>query len=245
MVRDRNAHGSRELSEDSWTRSVTADLERSRKIAWIVAAVASAIALLLALALIIVLPLKTVVPYTLLVDRQTGNVEALEPLEETMISPDTALTRSFLAQYVIARESFDPAAVQRDYRRTALWSSGDARRRYMETMNGSNPASPFARLPPGTTIETEITSVSSLGRGSALVRFATVRSDRGGTPLAPQYWAAVVNYGYSEARMSEADRLLNPLGFQVTRYRRDQETLAPPQQPAPAYPMPPGTDNSG
>ena len=25
--------------------------------------------------------------------------------------------------------------------------------------------------------------------------------------------------------MSEADRLTNPLGFQVTRYRRDAETL--------------------
>ena len=231
--------------EDSWTQSVTADLERSRKVAWIVAGIASAIALLLTIALVILLPLKTVVPYTLMVDRQTGNVEALEPLEEAMVSPDTALTRSFLAQYVIARESFDPVGVQRDYRRTALWSSGDARRRYMETMNASNPASPFAQLPPGATVDTEITSVSSLGRGSALVRFATIRTDRGGTPLEPQHWAAVVSYGYSEARMSEADRLLNPLGFQVTRYRRDQETLPLQPQSAPAYSNAPAPDYAG
>ena len=235
------------IAEDSWTRSVTADIERSRKVAWIVAGVASAIALLAMIALVLLMPLKTTVPYTLMVDRQTGNVQALDPLDEARVAPDTALTRSFLAQYVIARESFDPGAVQYDYRRTALWSAGEARRRYIESMNASDPRSPFAQLPPGATVETDITSVSSLGRGSALVRFATIRTDRGGTAFEPQHWAAVVNYGYSTARMSEADRLLNPLGFQVTRYRRDQETLQ--QQtgpaPAPASPVVPGVENAG
>ncbi len=231
--------------DDTWAKSVTADLERSRKVAWIVASIATAIALLLTLALVILLPLKTVVPYTLMVDRQTGNVEALEPLEEAMVAPDTALTRSFLAQYVIARESFDTAGIQRDYRRTALWSAGEERRRYIETMNASNPASPFVELPPGTTVDTEINSVSSLGRGSALVRFVTIRTDRGGKPLEPQHWAAVISYGYSEARMSEADRLLNPLGFQVTRYRRDQETLTSSPPIAPTIPNSPNSDYTG
>ncbi|MGH8473221.1 MAG: type IV secretion system protein, partial [Gammaproteobacteria bacterium] len=41
----------------------------------------------------------------------------------------------------------------------------------------------------------------------------------------PQYWVSVIGYGFSSAEMSEADRLLNPLGFQVTSYRRDAETL--------------------
>ena len=47
---------------DSWSQSVTDDLERSRRIAWVVAGVAGAIALMLAIAILIMLPLKTVVP---------------------------------------------------------------------------------------------------------------------------------------------------------------------------------------
>ena len=211
---------------DSWGESVTADLERSRRIAWIVAAVAGAIALLLAIAVVVMLPLKTVEPYTLMVDRHTGHVEALAPLDEAMVSPDTALTRSLLAQYVIARESFDRASVQRDYRKAMLWSAGDERRRYGALMNSTNPASPFSQLPPGTSVSTEIASISPLDRSSSLVRFVTTRTDRSGRAQVPEHWAAVISYGFSGAQMSEEDRLLNPLGFQVTRYRRDRETLS-------------------
>ncbi|WP_379548275.1 virB8 family protein [Qipengyuania sp. DSG2-2] len=211
--------------EDSWSHSVTADLERSRRRAWIVAAVAGAIAILLTIALVIVLPLKTVEPYTLLVDRQTGNVELLQPLDAQTIAPDAALTRSFVVQYVVARESYDAASVGRDYRKVALMSTGDARQRYVASMQSSNAQSPLSFMPAGGTITVDVRSVSSLAPGRSLVRFTTVRSDPGAQVQAAQYWAAIVDYGYSQAAMSEEDRLLNPLGFQVTRYRRDAETL--------------------
>ncbi|MFW2446755.1 VirB8/TrbF family protein [Qipengyuania citrea] len=219
---------------DSWGTSVTESLERSRRTAWIVAAIASAIALLLAIALVALLPLKTVVPYTLLVDRQTGYVEELAPLDDAVVSPDTALTRSFLAQYVVARESYDASSLQRDYRKVALWSEGDARQRYLAAMNSSNPSSPVTQLANGSTVRTEISSVSSLSADSALVRFITQRSERGGQAQAPQRWAAVINFRFSGAEMSADDRLLNPLGFQVTRYRRDQETIPEITAPQPA-----------
>ncbi len=221
---------------DSWSRSVTDDLERSRRIAWIIACVSAAVALLLAVALVILLPLKRVEPYTLLVDRQTGNVEALAPLDRRVIAPDTALTRSFLVQYVIARESFDAGSFDRDYRKTTLWSSGAARQGYINRMQATNPQSPLAYMRPGGSISVEVRSVSPLDARRSLVRYTTVRSERGAQPQAPEYWVAVIGYGFSEAAMSEADRLLNPLGFQVTSWRRDAETL-PELPPAPAYPV--------
>lgn len=216
---------------DSWGVSVTESLERSRRTAWIVAAVASAIALLLAIALVVLIPLKTVIPYTLLVDRQTGYVEELAPLSQAVVSPDTALTRSFLAQYVVARESYDAANLQRDYRKVALWSAGDARQRYIAAMNSSNPSSQTAQLANGSSVRTEIKSVSSLSSDSALVRFLTLRTDRGGREQAPEHWAAIINFRFSAAEMSADDRLVNPLGFQVTRYRRDQEALPETSEP--------------
>ena len=35
----------------------------------------------------------------------------------------------------------------------------------------------------------------------------------------------MLTWQYSGAEMSAEDRLTNPLGFQVTRYRKDAETL--------------------
>lgn len=209
----------------SWGESVTADLERSRRTAWVVAGVASAIALLLAIALVILLPLKKVEPYTLLVDRQTGAVEALKPLQAQTIAPDAALTRSFLVQYVIARESFYTDSYDGDYRKVTLWSAGNARRAYIDRMQPNNPASPLAYVPRGGTVAVEVRSVSPLGGNRAMVRFTTLTSTPGAQGKTAQYWVAVIGYTYSAAEMSEADRLLNPLGFQVTSYRRDAESL--------------------
>ena len=217
--------------DQSWGESPTDDLQRSHRRAWLVGAVAAAIALLEAIALVYLLPLKTVEPYTLLVDRQTGNVEALAPLDAQTIAPDAALTRSFLVQYVIARETYDAPSLQDDYRKVTLWTGGNEKQRYINLMQPNNPQSPVFYMRGNGTIRTEIRSVSSLNNQRALVRFTTVRSDQGAQPLPPEYWVAVVDYEFSGAQMSEADRLINPLGFQVTRYRRDAETLpeaAPP-----------------
>ncbi len=210
---------------ESWATSVTQNLERSNRRAWFVAIAAAIIAVLEALALVFLIPLKTVEPYTLLVDRQTGNVETLAPLNAQVIAPDAALTRSFLVQYVIARESFTFDTVQDDYRKVSLLSERRVAERYQNQMAAGSPESPLTYLPAGATIQTEIRSVSRLAEGRAMVRFTTTRTDQGANPQPPQYWVAIVSYQFTSAAMSEADRYVNPLGFQVTSYRRDAETL--------------------
>ncbi|TRD12134.1 type IV secretion system protein [Erythrobacter insulae] len=190
-----------------------------------VAIIAALIALLEAVALVFLLPLKTVEPYTLLVDRQTGNVETLAPLDESIIAPDAALTRSMLVQYITARESFMQDALQQDYRKVTLMSDRTVSQQYQRAMDAGNPESPLAYLPSRAMITTNIKSVSTLDRNRALVRFTTQRTDPGAVPQTTQHWAAVIGYQFVGAEMSEADRYVNPLGFQVTSYRRDAETL--------------------
>ena len=209
----------------SWAGDRRADETRSRRLAWGVAGAAAFIAVAEALALVMLLPLKTVEPYTLLVDRQTGYVEALKPIERQTIAPDAALTRSFLVQYVIARESFDRPSLKANYRKTALWSAPEARAAYVAAMQATNPASPLVTLPQAAQVEVQVKSVSSLGPQTSLVRFRTHRADGGASGQGDRDWAAVISYRYSGEPMTVADRLVNPLGFEVTRYRRDAETI--------------------
>ncbi len=220
----------------SWSEDRAQSSAASRKVAWTVAGAAGLIAVLEAIALAMLLPLKTVVPYTLLVDKQTGFVQALKPLEGQTITPDEALVRSFLAQYVIARESFDIDSLQGSYRKVALWSGDEAKRRYVASMQASNPASPITSLPRRALVAAEVRSISAMDNETAMVRFVTTRTDPGGLAQAAQFWVAVIKYRFSGANMSAADRLTNPLGFQVVRYRIDAETLPEPN-PAPS-PMP-------
>ena len=233
-----NARAEYYRDAESWS----ADRERAnasaRRTAWLVAGVASGIALLEAIALVMVVPLKTVVPYTLLVDKQTGYVQELKPLERQVIAPDQALIKSFLAQYVLARESFDVNHLQESYRKVALWSADDARRNYISGMQASNPLSPLATLPRRALLETEVRSISLLNEGTAMIRFAVSRTDPGGSRQEPQNWVSIVKFRFSGEAMSAADRMLNPLGFQVMSYRRDMETLPVAAAPAAAVAAP-------
>ncbi len=209
---------------DTWATDLNAALRSSRRVAWVVATLAVVIAVAEAIALSMLMPLKTVVPYTLMVDRQTGYVQTLNPIEASRIGPDAALTQSFLVQYVIARENFDFATVQNDYRKVAIWSVERARGDYIASMQVTNPDSRLALLPRTAIVETHVRSISPLGKNTALVRFETVRRDRETSLQAPQGWAAIISYRFSDAPMSAEDRFINPLGFQVVHYRRSAET---------------------
>jgi type IV secretion system protein VirB8 len=210
----------------SWAEAAQVEADRSRRLAWTVAGVATGLAFFLAVALAMLLPLKTVQPITLLVDRHTGYVQALDPQSPRRVVADEALTQSYLAQYVTAREGFDRAIVSANYRKVALLSAGSARSTYLAAMPASNPASPLSRYPAGTIVNARVKSVSRLEPGTALVRFDTQLEERGGAVGQVQPWIAVIRYRYTDAPMTVEDRLVNPLGFQVLNYRRDAEAPA-------------------
>jgi type IV secretion system protein VirB8 len=211
---------------ETWAQDIHGSLRASRRTAWIVAGAACVVAVCEALALAALAPLKTVVPYTLTVDRQTGFVETASGLKPGLLSQDLAVTDAFLAQYVLARETFDVADLRANYRKVAQWTVGPARDAYLREMSASNPQSPVKLNAPTTVVQTTIKSISLLSPTSALVRFQTERHDAG-APGDIRPYAAVIAFKYTGAPMRMEDRLINPLGFEVTSYRRDAETTAP------------------
>lgn len=210
---------------------------RSRKVAWIIAGVATTIAALEAIALAGLSPLKTVVPMTVLVDRQTGHVTTLDPSKPVQLTSDSALAKSMLAQYVTARETLDRSTISGDYRKVALWSGGTARSSYLAMMNPSSPANPLARLPRQLSVQTRIKSVSLLENGQALVRYDLVQQDDGASQARAAPHVSVIRYRFRDRPLAESDRFINPFGFEVLSYRRDPEAPVPApvsENPAPA-----------
>jgi type IV secretion system protein VirB8 len=222
----------------TWSADIHGALRASRRVAWLIACAATAVAVLEAIALAALAPLKTVVPYTITVDRQTGYVQTVSGLKPGALSQDQAVTQSFLVQYVIARETFDATDLREQYHKVMLWSAGGARDQYQQLMQKTTPNSPLNLYSPTTMVGTTVKSVSLLSPTTALVRFDTTRRDAGSTTGSQQSWVAALAFRYSNAPISMGDRFINPLGFQVTRYRRDAETLAPTVLAAPAAPGP-------
>ena len=164
----------------SWAEDRAGSARRNARTGWLVAAGAGVIAVIEALALLALTPLKTVVPYTVLVDRNTGYAQVLDGTGTPPIRADAALTQALLAQYVVAREGFDIASIADQYRKVTLWSGDAARRDYLALMEQSNPQGPLVRLGRAAQLAVEVESDSALGGDRALVRFVTRRRDNAG-----------------------------------------------------------------
>jgi type IV secretion system protein VirB8 len=211
----------------SWSEDVNGVLRASRKRAWIIAGAAASVAVLEALALVLLVPLKTVVPYTITVDRQTGSAQLARGVNLGPMNQNEALIQSAVAQYVIARETLDATDLAANYRKVGLWSASTARIDYLRSMDRKSPDSVLIGATVGTEISTIIKQVTMMSPTSALVRFATDRRDGDG-PVTRSDWAAVMQFAFTGGPLSMEDRLINPLGFQVTHYRRDAETIPAP-----------------
>jgi len=209
----------------SWADGQASVAARETRIAWRVAAGASVIALLLALALAFLVPLKTVEPYVLTVDRQTGAVEAATTVQSGQLSQNEAVIQAQQASYVIARETFDATDLAQKYRQVQIMSSRPVAAAYVAQMAASNPESPLRSLNRGDTVSVTIRSVSLINDNAALVRFTKTPSALGGGVGRPTNYVAAISFGFNGRALRQSDRYDNPLGFQVTRYRRDAEGL--------------------
>lgn len=207
----------------SWVDERVAAERRMRKIAWGVAAAAGALALVLAITMMLMMPLKSVQPYVVTVDRQTGAVEVATTLKGGKLSENDAVIQAELANYVRTRETFDATDLATNYRRVQLRSSSNVRSAYVASMAADNPASPLRALTPGDTVKVRIKSVSLVGPGAGLIRYDTERSAAGGRIIDTRAYVSAISFGFNDRPLRLEDRFDNPLGFVVTRYRRDSE----------------------
>lgn len=209
----------------SWAEGQSSSAGREARLAWRVAAGASVIALLLALALAFLVPFKSVVPYVLTVDRQTGAVEPAYTVESGRLSQNEAVIQAQLASYVIARETFDSTDLAQKYRQVQVMSARPVAAAYVAQMAASNPDSPLRSLSRGDTVSVKVRSVSLINDNAGLVRFTATRTALGGGVGQPATFVAAISFGFNGRPLRQSDRFDNPLGFQVTRYRRDSEGL--------------------
>lgn len=208
----------------TWDHDRLAAAQRSRRLAWSVAAAAGALAIAAVASIAVLTPLKTVEPYVVRVDRTTGAVEVLRGLGTSGPVPyEEVVTKSFLATYVRAREAWLPQAAEANFRQVSIMSTPEEQQRWAQAFRPTNPASPQVSYGPAADVQVAIRAISFVAPGVANVRFH--RSIRRGGQLEESDWIATAAFAYTKAPMGESDRLRNPLGFQVSSYRADPEVV--------------------
>ncbi|HEX5737591.1 MAG TPA: type IV secretion system protein [Hydrogenophaga sp.] len=239
----------REISEASqeilkrsidFESNVISQVKRSERRAWVVTFCSMAVTVCLVAAIAYMLPLKEKVPYLVTVDlkRSTSTVTHLrDDVAYTGIYASEALNRSYVARFVEAREGYDWDTInEHDWEFVASMSNDQLRDLFVRQFNGG-PESPEKRWGPKVAIRVKVNSIVFHGLDEerrkppvgATVRFEKWKFDKAsGQSEYLSSHVATMNYEYkTNLRMSDNLRLRNPLGFQVTAFRVDDEFNAP------------------
>ncbi|MEI2298715.1 virB8 family protein [Ensifer sp. MJa1] len=198
-------------------------VERSNRIAWSIAIVASVVAGASIFAIAGLTPLKTVEPFVVRVDNSTGIVDVVSALTSTAGTYDEAVTKYFAAKYVRAREGYVWSEAEENFRTIALLSTQAEQTRFSAVFRGSNPESPQNTYGRGATARISIASISLINPHVVSVRY--MRTITSGEDIRTTHWVATLTFSYANAPMSSTDRLVNPLGFAVSEYRADPEAI--------------------
>lgn len=198
-------------------------VERSNRIAWSVAIVASIMAGTSIFAIAGLTPLKTVEPFVVRVDNSTGIVDVVSALTSTASTYDEAVTKYFAAKYVRAREGYVWSEAEENFRTIALLSTQAEQTRFAAVYRGSNPESPQNAYGRGATAKINIASISLINQNVVSVRY--MRTIIRGDDVRTTHWVASLTFSYANVPMSSTDRLVNPLGFAVSEYRADPEAI--------------------
>ncbi len=207
---------------ESWDRDRFVAAARSRRIAWIVAAVAIVVAVVAVGAVMALTPLKTVVPYVVTVDRSTGATDVTQELRgDKSITYDEALRKYFLADYVRTREGWIPQAREEFFRKVLALSTREEQARWTAFYKKDNPDSPQNQFGANDAVFVAIRSVAFISPNVAQVRFVK-RLERDQQAIETPA-IATITFDVLSKPETEAGRYANPLGFQVRSYRADAE----------------------
>ncbi|WP_313248558.1 virB8 family protein [Stenotrophomonas indicatrix] len=240
MFRKKDAGNSPKV-EQSVAKAVSYEItvadmaRRSERRAWWVATGSLLMSLALAGGYYYMLPLKEKVPFLVMADAYTGTATVARlrgTFQGETITTNEAVNRSNVAQYVLARESYDSAVMGlRDWELVFVMSSGPVAQSMRQRYAGNNPQNPFVMYGREKAIRVKILSITPLGteangsfRGASVRIQRSLLDKRSGAATYLDNQLVTMRFEYNQKlALSEQDRVLNPLAFQVTEYRVDND----------------------
>lgn len=198
---------------------------RAARAAWIVAGCSCAVSVLLALTITVMLPLRETEVFTVLVDSTSGAAERIYQVQPTGITDEEAIKESLLVSYISDRESYFRNGIQERLESVQRRSSGPARASLIELWTAGSENYPPRSYGANAQVDVRVRAITFLQDEVAQIRFDKRLTRPNQTPVT-QTFIATVGFEFAPRRERSLTRVWeNPLGFSVTAYRVDAETL--------------------
>lgn len=159
-------------------------------------------------------------PFVIQIDDVTGVAKIVNPLSSDILIANEELAKYFIKKYVSARESYNPVDFDTVAKNTVRLLSSNAvywsYRGYLRDEK-NNPSIKYGQK--NTTYMT-VKSWSKLADNKYILRFSLHETDQNRLVFNK---IAVVEFKYMAMELSEKERDINPIGFQVIGYRVDDD----------------------
>ena len=213
----------------SWDIDRAAQTVKRERLAWFIATAAGLCLFALGTAVALMMPLKTVQPYVIRVDNSTGIVDIV-PMYAGHAEIGETVARYLLTHYVTVCEGFSFATAERDYEECGAYHTAKRNQEWYALWNQSNPASPLNANRDGSVVRVQVTAVTFFRKANGVSELAQVRYLKGrrapGASERITHWIATIEYAWVSPSVNPKARQWNPLGWRVTDFRTEPESLA-------------------
>ncbi len=159
-------------------------------------------------------------PFVIQLDDSTGRAVIVTPVSSTLLAADDSLTRYFIKKYLVARETYNPVDFTTIARTTVrLLSTSSVYYNYLGFIRNKD-NDPILKYAQDNTTFLTIKSWSKLAQDKYIVRFS-ISETSGDRRVFNKI--SVISFSYVPMELTDVELDINPVGFQVSGYRVDDD----------------------
>ena len=165
---------------------------------------------------------QSIDPFVIEIEEKSGVPTVVKPLSIETYSANESIKRYFVMKYIRAREEYYSETFNRNFNDVVrvLSNSSVYYSDYRNKFGYNNPSSPYNLYGSGSYRTVGLKSIIFPSNTSAQVRINLTVSGQINMVMNKIIY---MEFDYFNLNMNEQDRLINPLGFQVTLFRMNDE----------------------
>ncbi len=160
---------------------------------------------------------KSLEPYVIEVESKTGIATMVNQLTAQNFTGDQMVRRYFINQFVHAASGYDPRTYKQDADKIRLFSTPDVYNDFRNRINAR-------QLGTDSNIEVRIKSVQFTDGNTAQIRVLRLISMK--DKITTKDEVITMNFFFTNIELTMEERLINPLGFQVSKYAIADEVFS-------------------
>lgn len=227
-LREQASRSKNNAGATSWYSDRYQTITVQRNVSFLITIVSVVCIILSILTILTIENSKSIEPFVIEVEDKSGITNVVRPFGVDQITTDEALRKYFLNKYIQARETYNFNNFRYNYFTVVRTLSSEAiYSAFRNTTYSNNETNPISFGENGS-INIKIRSMVNLtppDPSSYLAQVIFSKEITTKNKTITENKVALIGYTYVDLKMNEAERLINPLGFQVISYKLDDYNL--------------------